>query len=188
MPVMSNKIIIIIHSIVRQRIPTKDRNFMAERNYWLMKNEPSDFSIDDLQDAARQTAMWDGVRNYQARNFMRDKMRPGDGAFFYHSNANPLAIAGTMYIASEPYPDPTQFDPGSKYFDSKSSEENPRWWLVDVTFEQKFDPPVTREQLKKNPGLEDMMVLRKGMRLSIQPVTGQEWRIIHDIAGVTPQR
>ncbi len=157
------------------------------RKYWLMKSEPFEFSIDDLISRKNGTTYWEGIRNYQARNFMRDNMQVGDGAFFYHSRVNPLAVVGTMNIACEPYPDPSQFDPDSKYFDPKSTKDNPRWMLVDVTFTAKFDPPVTRDQIKQTPGLEDMMVIQKGSRLSIQPVTEQEWQIIHQLAGVEPK-
>ncbi len=157
------------------------------RKYWLMKSEPDAFSIDDLIGSENKTAGWDGVRNYQARNFMRDEMQVGDGVLFYHSNANPLAIVGTMNVASEPYPDPTQFDPDSKYFDPKSTKENPRWMQVDVQFTEKFDPPVLRDTLRETPGLEDLLLLKKGSRLSIQPVTEQEWKIIHEMAGVDPK-
>lgn len=157
------------------------------RKYWLMKSEPDAFSIDDLIGSENQTAGWDGVRNYQARNFMRDDMQVGDGVFFYHSNARPLAIVGTMNVVSEPYPDPTQFDPNSKYFDPKSTKENPRWMQVDLQFTARFDPPVLRESLRETAGLEEMLLLRKGSRLSIQPVTGQEWRCVHELAGVVPK-
>ena len=157
------------------------------RKFWLMKSEPDEFSIDDLISRKNGITYWEGIRNYQARNFMRDEMKVGDGALFYHSRANPLAVVGTMDIASVPYPDPSQFDPESKYFDPKSTKENPRWMLVDVKFTAKFDAPVTREQIKETPGLEDMMVIKKGARLSIQPVTEQEWKIIHELAGAEPQ-
>ncbi|WP_246481750.1 EVE domain-containing protein [Natronogracilivirga saccharolytica] len=156
------------------------------RKFWLMKSEPDEFSIDDLIKAENSTVHWDGIRNYQARNFMRDEMQPGDGVLFYHSRAKPLAVVGTMNVASEPYPDPTQFDPDSKYFDPKSTKENPRWMLVDVQFTARFDPPVTREQIKETAGLEDMMLIKKGSRLSIQPVTEQEWNIVHELAGRDP--
>lgn len=159
---------------------------MSKRRYWLMKSEPDAFGIDDLINSKNQTTHWEGVRNYQARNFMRDEMKPGDGVLFYHSNANPLAIVGTMNVSSEPYPDPSQFNPDSKYFDPKSTEENPRWQLVDVTFTQRFDPPVLRDSLKNVKGLEDLMLLKKGSRLSIQPVTDKEWAIIHELAGKDP--
>lgn len=151
-----------------------------------MKSEPDEFGIDDLMKAENQTTRWEGVRNYQARNFMRDDMKPGDGVLFYHSNANPLAIVGTMNVATESYPDPSQFDPKSDYFDPKSSDDNPRWMLVDVKFTQKFETPVLRETLMKTEGLEDMILLQRGSRLSINPVTEQEWNIIHQLAGVKP--
>ena len=158
---------------------------MRKRRFWLMKSEPDEFSIDDLIQSENQTTRWTGIRNYQARNFMRDDMQIGDGILFYHSNAKPLAIVGSMYVSSKPYPDYLQFEPDSKYFDPKSTEENPRWMLVDVTFVQKFDPPVLRESLSEVKGLEDLMLLKKGSRLSIQPLTEQEWTIIHELAGAT---
>ncbi|MEX1136870.1 MAG: EVE domain-containing protein [Balneolales bacterium] len=159
---------------------------MSQRRFWLMKSEPDEFSIDDLQQRPNQTTWWEGIRNYQARNFMRDEMKINDGVFFYHSRTKPLAIVGTMNVASEPYPDPSQFDPKSKYFDPKSSEENPRWMLVDISLTQKFSNPVTRDLVKETPGLEDMMLVKKGSRLSIQPVTEKEWQIVHELAGVSP--
>lgn len=159
---------------------------MSKRRYWLMKSEPDAFGIEDLIKSKNHTTHWEGVRNYQARNFMRDEMKPGDGVLFYHSNAKPLAIVGTMNVSSEPYPDPSQFNPDSKYFDEKSTEESPRWQLVDVTFTQKFEPPVLRDSLRDVNGLEDLMLLQRGSRLSIQPVTDQEWKIIHKLAGKDP--
>lgn len=159
---------------------------MSERRFWLMKTEPDEFSIDDLKARDNQTTWWEGIRNYQARNFMRDEMKINDGVLFYHSRTNPLAIVGTMNVASKPYPDPSQFDPKSKYFDPKSSADNPRWILVDVQLTQKFSNPVTRDMVKTTPGLEEMMLIKKGSRLSIQPVQQKEWEIIHELAGVTP--
>lgn len=159
---------------------------MSKRRYWLMKSEPDEFSIDDLMRSTNQTTRWEGVRNYQARNFMRDDMSVGDGVLFYHSNANPLAIVGAMTVSSDSYPDPSQFDPDSDYFDPGSSQENPRWMLVDVTFTQKFDPPVLRESLRGVDGLKDLMLLKRGSRLSIQPLTEQEWNIIHTLANTEP--
>lgn len=159
---------------------------MSKRRYWLMKSEPDAFGIEDLINSKNHTTHWEGVRNYQARNFMRDEMKPGDGVLFYHSNAKPLAIVGTMNVSSEPYPDPSQFNPDSNYFDEKSTEESPRWQLVDVTFTQKFEPPVLRDSLRDVNGLEDLMLLQRGSRLSIQPVTDQEWKIIHKLAGKDP--
>lgn len=152
---------------------------MSDRNYWLMKSEPDAYSIDDLEQD--QVEPWDGIRNYQARNFMRDEMEIGDGVLFYHSNVRPPKIVGTMQVASEPYPDPTQFDPDSKYFDEKSSEEDPTWELVDVKFVQKFYNPVTRDAIKEEPALEDMVILNR-YRLSITPVTEAEWKKIHEMA------
>ncbi len=148
--------------------------------YWLMKSEPGDYSIDDLK--RDQVEPWDGIRNYAARNYMRDEMKIGDKIFFYHSNANPIAIVGTMEVASEPYPDPTQFDPDSKYFDPKSKESDPTWQLVDVKFIQKFENPVTREAMKKEPALQDMELFRLA-RHSITPVRESEWKKIHEMAG-----
>jgi predicted RNA-binding protein with PUA-like domain len=158
---------------------------MSDTNeqFWLMKSEPYEFSIDDLAVRKNQTTYWEGIRNYQARNFMRDKMNIGDRIFFYHSRAKPLAIVGTMEVASEPYPDPSQFDPKSKYFDEKATEEKPRWFLVDVKLIKKFDRPVTRDEIKEEESLQDMMVIKKGARLSIQPVQLHEWEKIHEMAG-----
>jgi len=153
---------------------------MSNRNYWLMKSEPEAYSIDDLERDGVEP--WDGIRNYQARNFMRDDMEVGDGVLFYHSNVKPPVIAGTMEVASEPYPDPTQFDPDSSYFDEKSCEEDPTWQLVDVKFVQKFENPVTRDAIKEESSLQDMVILHR-YRLSITPVTRKEWEKIHEIAG-----
>ena len=136
--------------------------------YWLMKSEPDAYSIDDLERDGREP--WDGIRNYQARNMMRDDMRVGDEAFFYHSACKEPAIVGVMKIASEPYPDPTQFDPESKYYDPKSKEEDPRWCLVDVEFVRKLPKPLSLRELKTHPELEGMILLRRGNRLSIMPV------------------
>ncbi len=144
--------------------------------YWLMKSEPDVYSIDHLERDGREP--WDGIRNYQARNFMRDDMKVGDKAFFYHSNAKEVGIVGTMTIASEPYDDPTQFNKKSKYFDPKSSKDKPRWQLVDVEFESKFPRVVTLAELKANPKLADMRLVQKGNRLSIMPVTRKEWDTI----------
>ncbi|MTI87920.1 MAG: EVE domain-containing protein [Balneolaceae bacterium] len=145
-----------------------------------MKSEPDEYSIDDLERDGVEP--WDGIRNYEARNNMRDKMNVGDGILFYHSRISPPEIVGTMEVASEPYPDPTQFDPDSKYFDEKSSEEDPRWKLVDVKFVQKFDEPVSRTAMKEEPALEEMVIFKR-RRLSITPVTEAEWKKIHEMAG-----
>lgn len=147
-----------------------------------MKSEPYEFSIDDLINSEGQTTSWEGVRSYEARNNMRDKMLEGDGVFFYHSNIKSPAIVGTMEVVGKPYPDPTQFDPESEYFDPKSTTDNPRWYLVDVRFVQKFDHEVSRELLKETGGFNEMDLFRKS-RLSVQPVTRQEWEKIHKLAG-----
>jgi len=144
--------------------------------YWLMKSEPDTFSIDDLK--RKKHEAWDGVRNYQARNFMRDEMRVGDGVFFYHSNCAEPGIAGIAEVASDAYPDPTQFDPKSKYFDPASSRDNPRWMLVDVKYVKKLKRVVTLDELKQHPKLEGMTLLRKGNRLSVMPVDATEWKYI----------
>jgi predicted RNA-binding protein with PUA-like domain len=151
---------------------------MSERPYthWLMKSEPDTFSIDDLKQRKREP--WDGVRNYQARNFMRDGMRKGDKVFFYHSNCAEPGIAGIAQVASEAYPDPSQFDPKSKYFDPASSRDNPRWMLVDVKFVRKLKRVITLEELKSQPALADMALVRKGSRLSVMPVSAQDWDFI----------
>lgn len=147
--------------------------------YWLMKSEPDTYSIDDLKRDQRE--MWDGIRNYQARNMMRDDMRVGDKIFFYHSSCKEPAIVGIAKVASKPYPDPTQFDPDSKYFDPKSSEDDPRWYLVDVQFVRRTKRPITLGELKSHPGLDDMILTRRGNRLSIMPVTDDEWDIVLSI-------
>lgn len=147
-------------------------------NYWLMKSEPDCFSIDDLMKAKDQTAAWDGVRNYQARNMMRDEMKIGDLAFFYHSNAHPPGIAGIMEIVKEGYPDFTAFDPDSDHPDLTSNPQNPRWYMVAVKFKQKFSHLISLEQLKQHPGLSDMQLLKKGNRLSVMPINKEHWQLI----------
>ena len=151
------------------------------KKYWLMKTEPDAFSWDDLKKAKNRTEMWDGVRNYRARNFMRDEMKPGDGVLFYHSRVDPPGIVGIASVAGKAYPDPTQFDPGEKYYDPKSKPEDPRWWLVDIKAERDLTRPVTLPELREIPGLEDMLVIQKGQRLSIQPVTAEEWKIVRKV-------
>ena len=145
-----------------------------------MKSEPSVYSIDDLQRDG--STSWEGVRNYQARNFMRDDMRLGDDVLFYHSNAKPMGIYGVAEVVREAYPDDTAFDPTSRYHDSKSDPAQPTWLMVDVGYVRTFKTPITLAALKEIPGLEAMMVIRKGSRLSVQPVTPQEWDIIMRIA------
>jgi len=147
-------------------------------HYWLMKSEPDCFSIQDLEAAPCKTSMWDGVRNYQARNFLRDQMQIGDGILFYHSNVKEPAIVGTARVTSRPYPDPTAFDPSSEHFDPKSSLRNPRWFVVNVQHVLTFPSPLTRDFLKTHPVLCTMDVLKKGSRLSVLPVTEAQWKAI----------
>ena len=146
--------------------------------YWLMKSEPEEFSIDDLKNRPGKTEPWDGVRNYQARNFMRDGMRPGDLAFFYHSNCGEPGIVGIMTIASAPYPDPTAFDPADKHYDPKSNRDKPTWYLVDVKYKRKLKHTITLAELKQHKSLHDMQLLQRGNRLSVMPVNKQEWDYI----------
>ena len=147
-----------------------------------MKSEPHVYSYDDL--VADGRTHWDGVRNYQARNMMRDQMKKGDLAFFYHSNCEVPGIVAIVTIAREGYPDFTAWDPKSKYYDPKSTPQEPRWYMVDVAFVAKAAEPVTRDDLKAEPKLEDMVLLQKGSRLSIQPVTAAEWRHVLKMAGL----
>ena len=149
--------------------------------YWLMKSEPDEFSIDDLAKAPKQTTAWFGVRNYQARNFMRDDMRVGDRAFFYHSSCPEPGIAGIVEISRLAYPDATQFDPKSDYYDPKSTRDAPRWVNVDVKLVRKT-PLVSVQALRETKGLQDMVTLRRGNRLSITPVTAAEWKIVEKLA------
>ena len=146
-------------------------------NYWLMKSEPDEVSIDDALAAPDATVAWTGVRNSQARNFMRDGMKIGDGVLFYHSSCPEPGIAGLAEVASTAYPDPTQFDSKSPYYDPKSSQETPRWLLVDVVFKKKI-PLIPLAALREHEELKDMRVLARGNRLSITPVTEAEWRFI----------
>lgn len=147
-----------------------------------MKSEPECYSIDDL--AREGTGMWEGCRNYTVRNFLRDQMKLGDRAFFYHSSVQPAGIAGVMEVASAPYPDPTQFDPKSEYFDAKSPADSPRWFAVDVSFVAKLEPLITLDELRAVLGLEEMAVLRRGQRLSVMPVTEREWDLVMGLRGI----
>lgn len=150
-------------------------------NYWLLKSEPDAFSIDDLANKAEQIEHWDGVRNYQARNMLRDQMKVGDLAFFYHSNCSPPGIVGIVEIVREGYPDFTAFDPDSKYFDSDSNPDKPRWFMVDVKFKRKFKRMLSLDELKQRPELLGMQLLKKGNRLSIVPVSAQQWAFITEL-------
>ena len=147
--------------------------------HWLMKSEPEVFSIDDL--AKKKTSLWDGVRNYQARNFMTQDMKVGDQVLFYHSNAEPPGIAGIAEIVGPAEPDPGQFDKKSEYFDAKSTKENPRWFCVKVGFKEKFKGVISLDSLKEEKALRGMVVIKKGMRLSIQPVSPKEFECIREM-------
>lgn len=145
-----------------------------------MKSEPQVFGIDHLRQSSKQTEPWDGVRNYQARNFIR-KMQKGDLAFFYHSNTKTPGIVGTMQIITDPYPDTTALNPHHKYFDPKSTTENPRWYRVDVQFKEKFDSVISLQELKLIPLLKNLLITRKGNRLSITPINKNEWDTICEL-------
>ncbi len=147
-------------------------------NYWLMKSEPDVFSFDDLKKRPKKTEPWNGVRNYQARNFMRDEMKIGDLILFYHSSCEVPGVAGIAKVSSKPYPDVTQFDSKSEYFDPKATKESPRWFLVDVKFEKNLPRLMPLEELKKEESLSEMRLLQKGNRLSILPVTPEEYEFI----------
>jgi predicted RNA-binding protein with PUA-like domain len=152
--------------------------------YWLFKTEPSVFGYDDLLAAPERTTGWDGVRNYQVRNFMRDEMRVGDRVLFYHSSAEPAGVAGTAEVVREAYPDPTAFDPADPHFDPKSRRDAPAWLTVDVRAVERFPTFVTLDALRAAPGLEEMQVLRRGNRLSVTPVTAAEWQVVCALGGV----
>ena len=144
------------------------------KRYWLMKTEPDVYSIDDLE--RDRVTPWEGVRNYQARNFLRDELRPDDLVLFYHSNAKPPGVAGIGRVSRAGYPDFTAWDPKSKYFDAKSTEEDPVWFMVDVEFVERFSDVVSLEELKTNDSLDGMLVTRRGQRLSVQPVEPAHFR------------
>lgn len=145
-------------------------------NYWLMKSEPDVFSIDDLKN--KKKSGWDGVRNYQARNYMRDDMKIGDVVLFYHSSCEVPGVAGLAKVCKESHPDPSQFDAKSEYYDPKATKETPRWFMVEVEFVEKFDRVITLTEIKDEKGLEKMPLVQKGSRLSINPVTNAEFKII----------
>lgn len=149
------------------------------KKYWLMKSEPSTYSIDDLE--REGVTPWDGIRNYQSRNFMRDDMKVGDEVLFYHSNAKPPGVAGLARVSKTSYPDHTALDPDSKYHDPKATEDEPIWCMVDVEFVERFADVVSLEELKANPDLEGMLVTRRGQRLSIQPVEAEHFRTVRKL-------
>jgi predicted RNA-binding protein with PUA-like domain len=160
------------------------RDNFAMKNYWLMKSEPDEVSVDDALAAPNATVPWTGVRNYQARNFMRDRMRVDDGVLFYHSSCAEPGIVGIGRVASTAYPDPTQFDRKSPYYDPASKREEPRWQLVDVQVLRKI-PNLTLTEMRSRPELADMLVLKKGNRLSITPVEPKHWKAIMEMSPPT---
>ena len=159
----------------------------STRKFWLFKSEPESFSIDDLAEAPKQTTFWDGVRNYQARNSLRDSIQVGDGVLFYHSGSDPLAIVGSCRVVRAGYPDHTAFDKSDPHYDPKSQADDPTWYMVDIQLVRKFPRPVTREELLKLPALKKMVLLQRGSRLSVQPVTPEEWEGVHKLAGVAAE-
>lgn len=151
------------------------------RRYWLLKSEPTAFAFADLAAAPEQTTPWDGVRNYQARNLLRDELKKGDRCFFYHSNCTPPAIVGIVEIVRGGYPDCTAWDRSDRHYDPKSDPDHPTWYRVDIRHVRPLKRPLSRDELRVTPGLEEMVLLRKGSRLSVQPVTAQEWQCIIDL-------
>ncbi len=148
------------------------------KKYWLMKSEGDCYPIDSLEKAENQTTYWDGVRNYQARNYLRDEIKIGDGVLFYHSNSEPTGVFGVCEVVKEGYPDFTAFDSENNHYDPKSTLENPTWYMVDVKFVKKLKNPVTLQDIKANPKLSDMKLVQKGNRLSVMPVTKEEFNEI----------
>lgn len=148
------------------------------KKYWLFKSEPSEFSWDDLKISKNQTTFWDGVRNYQARNFLRDEIKKGDGVLFYQSSTDPLAVVGYCEVVKEGNADHTQFDSKNDHFDPKADRKNPTWFMVDIKLEKEFKKPVALDSIKSNPKLKSMKLIQRGQRLSIQPVTIEEWNEI----------
>lgn len=147
-------------------------------NYWLFKSEPNEFSIDDLAKKLPKAEHWDGVRNYQARNFMRDAMKVGDQAFFYHSNCDEPGIVGIITVASKAYPDHTAFDKKDSHYDPKSDPENPHWMMVDVKIKRKLKRTISLKELKENAKLKDMKLVQRGNRLSVMPIDKKHWDLI----------
>lgn len=148
------------------------------QGYWLLKSEPDVYGIEHLAAEPGQTARWDGIRNYQARNFLRDRVKVGDKAFIYHSQCKTVGIAGTARVVKAAYPDPAQFNPDSPYYDPKATEDKPRWFAIDIALDEVFDGVIPLKRIKQQAELEEMVLLKQG-RLSVQPVTPEEWQAIH---------
>lgn len=164
--------------VLKSALPPRQK---GEQRFWLLKQEPESFSYDDLLAAPRKTTCWDGVRNYTARNYMRDHMAKGDLAFYYHSNADPSAIVGVVEIVKNAYPDHTAFDASDDHFDPDSDPNDPIWYMVDVRAQRRIDPPITLEQLRAMPELDGLELLRRGSRLSVTPVSAAHWaRILRE--------
>lgn len=155
---------------------TKNLTINCMNKFWLMKSEPDVFSIDHLK--KNKTTLWEGVRNYQARNYMINDMNPGDPILFYHSSTEPPGIAGLATVSKKAIPDPTQFDKKSEYYDPKATPDKPRWFCVEVKFQEKFSDLLTLQEIKSTPQLSEMLVIKKGQRLSIQPVTAKDYQFI----------
>ena len=168
-------------SNMSQALSSSKKSKSAKR-YWLVKSEPHCFSIDDLAAAKNQTTFWDGVRNYQARNTLRDEMQQGDLVIFYHSNAKPPAVAGVAQVVREGYPDHTAFDPRSDHFDPKSKPDNPTWFMIDLQFAEKFPREIPLDELRQHSSLAGMVLLQRGSRLSVQPVSPNEFKSILKLA------
>lgn len=148
------------------------------KNYWLLKTEPTTFSIQDLEKAPQKTTFWEGVRNYQARNFLRDSIQKGDEVFIYHSNTEVPAIMGTAKVVRAGYPDQSQYNPKSKYYDAKATLQNPRWFVIDIQHQQTFKNPISLQTLRNFDELSAMALLQKGSRLSVQPVQDSQWKAV----------
>jgi len=160
-------------------------NHNSNRRYWLMKSEPGTFSLEDLGNSENGVTAWDGVRNYQARNLLRDELKVGDGVLFYHSNIVHPAIVGLARVTREGYPDETAMDPDSDHYDPRASREKPIWYMVDIQYLAKLPAPLTRDRLSSHPVLSAMDVLKKGNRLSVQPVTREQWQAVLDLCRMT---
>lgn len=156
------------------------------KRHWLFKTEPDVFSWDDLLNAPNQTTLWEGVRNYQARNILRDQVQLGDEVLWYHSRSNPQTIEGIAKVVRTAYPDPTQFDPKSKYFDPKATKDAPRWFVVDVQAHRRFFHPLTLPELKERDDLDGLMLIKKGARLSVQPVSADHFKLLSKLGQPKP--
>jgi predicted RNA-binding protein with PUA-like domain len=156
----------------------------AEMRYWLFKSEPNAYSFDDLVEDG--VAEWDGVRSFQARNYLKNEIQEGDGVLFYHSSVKPMAVVGTATVVKAGYPDHTAWNPSSEHPDPKSTPEKPIWYMVDIAPRERFSEPVTLDEMRREPRLAKMALLRRGMRLSVQPVTEEEWEVVQELGNPVP--